>query len=213
MLSKFKQLSTLDLDNMGDWPVPAKRTLIVFVFVMVLFIGYKFDTSLKLTELSMAQTEESSLKAQYKTSAEQLHLVDKNEDQMQQMKSLFTKVLAELPREFDIDNLLDSISRAGRSNNLSFKLLHPSTEIKNPFYGVVPITVIVDGDYHHLANFISDVANLDQPLRFTEFSIKPISDKDAADSSLKKANQTNLLELSLTAEVYRYTRPEEVKNA
>lgn len=213
MLSKFKQLSTLDLDNMGDWPKPAKRTLTVFIFVMVLFIGYKFDISIKLTEFSMAQAEELSLKAQYKTSAEQLHLVDTNEDQMQQMKSLFTKVLAELPREFDIDNLLDSISRAGRSNNLNFKLLHPSAEIKNAFYDVVPITVIVDGDYHHLASFISDVANLDQPLRFTEFSIKPLSDKDAAGSPLKKYNQSNLLELSLTAEVYRYTRPDEVKNA
>lgn len=214
MAFDIKQFANLDFDNIGEWPVAVRWFFVCLTFAVVLFIGYKLDISSQLTTLSTARQQEPSLKSQYQITAGQLTLVKSNDIQLEEMKKRFNDLLDDLPRNFNIPALLDGVSRVGKNNGLRFKLLKPSKEQKFEFYAVVPITIIAVGDYHQLAKFVSDVAHLEQPLRFTNLRILPVNaDKKHDNKNYIESDKRRALELDLTAEVYRYTGAQEVKHA
>ena len=56
-----------DFNNIGSWPLPGKIAFIAIAMVVVLGLGYYFDTSEQLSELdSKAKKQEQLLKLQNK---------------------------------------------------------------------------------------------------------------------------------------------------
>lgn len=183
------QLSELDFENIGQWPAYVRWGTLAFVVGMVLFLGYKIDINPQLKQLSIIEQELPTHKLEYKQAYQKLMQVKSFETEVKKMQNMFGRELKGLPRKFNITSLLDDITRVGQHTNLKIKLLDPEAEVKNRHYAYVPIDIIALGSYHQVAQFISELANLNQPIRFKGLRIKP--DKKQ-------------LELDITAEVYRY---------
>lgn len=195
----LEKIRNLDFNNIGEWPTVVRWGFIVSVFVVLVFVGYKFDVSVQNGQLAEITHQEASLKQQVAFTSKSLHEQRESEKNLQKMKSNFVSVLKSLPADFNVATLLDAISKVGHENNLKFKLLKPRLEVKEQFYAYIPVKIIAVGDYHQIAKFVSDLANLSQPIRFTDLEIE----LDTTQPIKNADDQYKHLELELTAELYR----------
>ena len=66
----------------------------------------------------------------------------------------------QLPGKSEMDALLSEINQAGTGRGLQFELFKPEQLRLRPYYAELPIAIKLVGNYHSLAGFVSDIANL-----------------------------------------------------
>jgi type IV pilus assembly protein PilO len=96
-----------------------------------------------------------------------------------------------LPEKKEIPSLLSSISQSGRDAGLEFLLFEPRGEQTKEFYAEIPVSIIVEGNYHKTALFFDKVARLHRIVNIDD--IKMIAAKESDE-----------LRTSCTAVTYRF---------
>ncbi|MCS3469491.1 type IV pilus assembly protein PilO [Pseudomonas sp. JUb42] len=187
------EISELDLNNLGSWPVVVKVIASALLMVLVLGLGYFFYIQDLEGQLSSAQIGESTLKEQYTTKAFQAANLEPYKRQMTEMENTFGALLRQLPSDTEVPGLLEDITRTGLSSNLEFEEIKLLPESVQPFYIELPIQITVVGAYHDLATFASGVSSLPRIVTLHDFAIKPADPKNP----LK-------LRMSILAKTYRY---------
>jgi type IV pilus assembly protein PilO len=187
------EISELDLNNLGSWPVVVKVIASAMLMVLVLGLGYFFYIQDLEGQLSSAQIGESTLKEQYTTKAFQAANLEPYKRQMTEMENTFGALLRQLPSDTEVPGLLEDITRTGLSSNLEFEEIKLLPESVQPFYIELPIQITVVGAYHDLATFASGVSSLPRIVTLHDFAIKPADPKNP----LK-------LRMSILAKTYRY---------
>jgi type IV pilus assembly protein PilO len=192
MTFDLSQFDDLALENMGKWPKAAKLLLIIFLSLLVFFIGYYFVISHKITLLEQVASQESSLLQQYKSKYHIAANLALFQAQLLETEIVFAHQLRRLPISHEIPGLLDDITFIGTSSGLDFVKLNWQPEIVQDIYIELPIDIEVIGSYHQLANFVSEVANLPRIVTLHDFKIE-----------VAQVN-TEALRLTLQAKTYRY---------
>ncbi|NIR28551.1 MAG: type 4a pilus biogenesis protein PilO [Gammaproteobacteria bacterium] len=198
---KLDDLKKLDLNNVGNAPVPIKFGIILIVSMSVLLAGYWFDTKDQVAALQKVQEKETELKQTFEAKQRRAANLEPLKEQLRQMKQSFGALLRLLPNRTEIEGLLVDISQAGLGAGLEFELFRPEEEKPAEFYAIQPITIRVAGTYHEFGEFISAVAALPRIVTQHDISITPR--KDA------KKGTTELV-MDMTAKTYRYLEEEEV---
>jgi type IV pilus assembly protein PilO len=187
------EISELDVNNLGSWPVVVKVIASALLMVLVLGLGYFFYIQDLEGQLSSAQIGESTLKEQFTTKAFQAANLEPYKRQMTEMENTFGALLRQLPSDTEVPGLLEDITRTGLSSNLEFEEIKLLPESVQPFYIELPIQITVVGAYHDLATFASGVSSLPRIVTLHDFAIKPADPKNP----LK-------LRMSILAKTYRY---------
>ena len=180
----------LDLENIGSWPMPAKVVACIFVFGVVLFLGYYLHLSDLNDTLTRAQKAEQDLKQEFKLKAHQAANLVAYREQMQELEVSFGAMVNQLPSDTEVPGLLEDMTSKGLSAGLVINAITLQPEVTHEFYIELPIKVSVRGDYHDLGNFVSGVAGLHRIVTLHNFSIKK-----SKDSSLT---------MEILARTYRY---------
>ncbi len=194
----------ITLDNMGNWPKIVKVVAIVLVFVLIMIIGYWFDTTSQLQTLSDQQDKEVDLRKTFEIKQQETANIATYKTQIQVMQRLFATMVRQLPNRTEVPGLLEDISKTGIANGLEFKLFKPLPEKQNDFFAELPIQISVVGSYHQLAQFVSQVASLDRIVTLQNFEIqrqKPTNSTLADATTI--TNEGKLL-MDMTAVTYRY---------
>ena len=191
-----EQLQSLDIKDVGNWPVVIKGGAIAIICAVVIAAGFWFDTRNQIDELDQARKQEISLKEDFSAKQNLAANLKTYEHQMEEMKRSFGTMLRQLPSKTEIAELLVDISQTGLNNGLEFELFKPEAEVPEDFYAVLPIKIKVTGDYHEFGKFVSDVAILPRIVTLHDINIVP--DKD------DKNNDGNHLVMEVTAKTYRY---------
>ncbi|MFS2157762.1 type 4a pilus biogenesis protein PilO [Pseudomonas sp. Pseusp122] len=187
------EISELDVNNLGSWPVVVKVIASALLMVLVLGLGYFFYIQDLEGQLSSAQIGETTLKEQFTTKAFQAANLEPYKRQMTEMENTFGALLRQLPSDTEVPGLLEDITRTGLSSNLEFEEIKLLPESVQPFYIELPIQITVVGAYHDLATFASGVSSLPRIVTLHDFAIKPADPKNP----LK-------LRMSILAKTYRY---------
>ena len=96
-----------------------------------------------------------------------------------------------------MDALLIDINQAGLGRGLQFDLFKPAaSENVTEFYAERPINLKVNGNYHDLGAFASDISKLPRIVLLNDLNI--VAGKDGA------------LSMDAVAKTYRYLDPDEV---
>ena len=96
-----------------------------------------------------------------------------------------------------MDALLIDINQAGLGRGLQFDLFKPApTENVTEFYAERPINLKVNGNYHDLGAFASDISKLPRIVLLSDLNI--VTGKDG------------VLSMDAVAKTYRYLDPEEI---
>lgn len=200
-------LSELTLENLGSWPYEVKAGLIVALCVLLLSLGFWFDTQEQLIVLDRAEQREAQLRTEFETKQNEASNLQAYRMQLREMKKSFGVMLRQLPLSTEVPGLLEDISKTGVATGLVFKLFKPLPEKQQEFYAELPIEISVMGTYHQLAQFVAKIAALDRIVTVNDFSITQEGVSGAAGQrspAQQKAGTEGRLVMDITAMTYRY---------
>src|SRR5262249_61301775 len=70
------------------------------------------------------------------------------------------EALTELPEKKDIDELLAQLNDIGKKSGLEIARVEPGGETPAAFFAKIPIKMSVSGNYHEIAMFMQEIANM-----------------------------------------------------
>ncbi|HHJ17035.1 MAG TPA: pilus assembly protein PilO [Gammaproteobacteria bacterium] len=191
----LSELNDLDINNIANWPMPARVAIIGVVFIAVLGLGYWFDIKDQGVRLEKAEQKETQLRQTFEARAKKAANLAAYEQQLAEMKESFGAMLRQLPNKTEVAELLVDISQTGLAAGLEFELFKPQNEVPREFYAELPISIRVKGDYHEFGNFISGIAALPRIVTVHNIKMEP--------------NDQGELTMDILAKTYRYMDEEE----
>lgn len=198
-LKSFKDVNwnEIELENIGDWPMPVKALCCLFVVIIGLFVGYSMLVSGEVDSYNQAVAKENELRNAYRVKYSRATNLELYREQMQTMEEEFAQLLRKLPTSNETPGLLDDLTYVGTTSGLTFLKIGWLPEIKKEFYTELPINVEVIGHYHEFGQFVSKVAQLPRIVSLHDFRIE-----NAAN---------NQLLFRVVAKTYRYEQREQGK--
>jgi type IV pilus assembly protein PilO len=197
-MNVVEELQSLDVNDVGRWPLAFRVAVIAIVFVVVLGMGvYWFIIEDKAPQLQRVQEEEQTLRVSFENKQKKAANFDAYKAQLTQMEQSFGTMLRQLPGKTEIPSLIVDISQTGLAAGLQEKLFQPQAEIPRDFYAEKPIMISLSGGYHEIANFVSGVAALPRIVTLHDINITP-DNQDTYDE----------LTIQVTAKTYRYLEEE-----
>ena len=193
-MNLIEELQSLDVNDVGRWPLPFRLAVIVLVFAVVMGLGiYWFIVQDKAPQLSRVQEEEQQLRVTFENKQRKAANYDAYKAQLFQIEQSFGTMLRQLPGKTEIPSLIVDISQTGLAAGLQEKLFVPQGEVPRDFYAEKPIKIRLTGGYHEIGNFVSGIAALPRIVTLHNINITK-EDKKEFDS----------LSLEVTAKTYRY---------
>lgn len=139
----------------------AAKTGIIFAIIAVLTGGTYFfvisDLQQKIDGIRADQA------AQEQTLAKKQEIADNLNERRREMdliEARFQEALTQLPLTKDIEELLAQLNDVGKKSGLEISRVTPLAESPDGFISRIPITMQVSGNYHEIAMFLQEVANL-----------------------------------------------------
>ncbi|TMP29914.1 pilus assembly protein PilP [Pseudoalteromonas rubra] len=180
----------IELDNIGEWPMPVKAICCVVVVVVMLVVGYSMLVSASVANFEHAVKEEEDLRTSYRIKYGRANNLELYRQQMKDMEAQFSQLLRKLPTSNETPGLLDDLTYVGTSSGLTFLKIGWLPEVKKEFYTELPINLEVVGTYHEFGEFVSKVAQLPRIVSLHDFRIEGAGN--------------NQLVFSVVAKTYRY---------
>ena len=193
-MNVVEELKSLDVNDVGRWPLLFRAAVILIAFAAVLAVGIWFTIIKdKRPQLLRAQEDEQTLRVTFENKQRKAANYDAYKAQLAQIEQSFGTMLRQLPGETEIPSLIVDVSQTGLASGLREKLFQPQPEIPRDFYAEKPIKIRLSGGYHEIANFVSGVAALPRIVTLHNINITPES-QDGFDQ----------LSIEVTAQTYRY---------
>ena len=191
------ELKQLDTKNPGGWPWPFKIVAMLVIFVLILVAGFFVFYQSQLENLDKEEKKEVDLKTVFVEKKKLAVNLESYQQQRAEIEQSFGALLKQLPTRSEMDALLIDINQAGLGRGLQFDLFKPAaTENVTEFYAERPINLKVNGNYHDLGAFASDISKLPRIVLLNDLNI--VAGKDGA------------LSMDAVAKTYRYLDPDEV---
>ena len=188
------EIQSLDINDVGRWPLPFRLAVILIVFLLVLGLGlYWTIWQDKMVVLERAQQEHEELRTTFENKQRKAANYDRYREQLDQIEQSFGTMLRQLPGETEIPSLIVDISQTGLAAGLQENLFQPQAEIPRDFYAEKPIMIRLSGGYHEIANFVSGIAALPRIVTLHDITITREND-----------NNFGTLSMEVTAKTYRY---------
>ena len=193
-MNVVEELKSLDVNDVGRWPLVFRAAVIGIVFLVVVGAGIWFTiVKDKYPQLQRAKEDEQTLRVTFENKQRKAANYDAYKAQLAQIEQSFGTMLRQLPGETEIPSLIVDISQTGLASGLQEKLFQPQPEVPKDFYAEKPIKIRLSGGYHEIANFVSGVAALPRIVTLHNINITP-EGQDNYDQ----------LSLEVTAQTYRY---------
>ncbi len=193
-MNLLEELQSLDVNDVGRWPLVFRAAVIAIVFVVVLGLGvYWFIVKDKAPQLARVKAEEQQLRLTFENKQRKAANYDDYKTQLAQMEQSFGTMLRQLPGETEIPSLIVDISQTGLAAGLQEKLFEPQSEVPRDFYAEKPIKIRLTGGYHELGNFVSGVAALPRIVTLHDINI-----------TRENESSFDNLSMEVTAKTYRY---------
>ena len=190
-LNEF-DLSDLDFDNLGSWPLAVKVIVAILLFVLVMVGGYYYHIEALQKQLESRQAEELDLRRDFEKKAFEAANLEAYKLQMVEMEESFGALVSQLPSDTEVPGLLEDITSKGELNGLAISTIDLLAEVPQEFYIELPIQIVAVGSYHDLGAFISGMAGLPRIVTLHDFNIK------------SPGSNTNMLQMNILAKTYRY---------
>ncbi len=193
-MNLVEEIQSLDINDVGRWPLPFRLAVIVIVFLLVVGLGlYWTIWQDKMVLLEDAKRTHLDLREAFEDKQRKAANYDDYLNQLADIEQSFGTMLRQLPGETEIPNLIVDISQTGLAAGLQENLFQPQAEIPRDFYAEKPIMIRLSGGYHEIANFVSGIAALPRIVTLHDITI-----------TRENQNNFDTLSMEVTAKTYRY---------
>jgi type IV pilus assembly protein PilO len=200
-MNYLEQLRTLDMKDVGRWPLLFRGIAVGLIFLLVAVGGtYYFVWRDKIPQLEQVERQETDLRATFESRQELAANLEAYQAQLAEVEQTFGAMLRQLPGETEVPSLLIDISQTGLAAGLEERLFQPMSEVNREAYSELPIKMQVVGTYHELGDFVSGVVALPRIVTLHDISLRPEQRRDGSGGGQ--------LVMDLTAKTYRYLEDE-----
>lgn len=186
----------LNAEDPGTWPLAPRIAVFFGLFVLTLAAAWWFDWQDQAQVLEQREREEAQLRQDWVAKKRQAINLDEHKRQLVEIDRQFGALLKQLPNRAEMDSLLSDINQAGLGRGLQFELFKPGSDQIKDFYAEMPIDIVVNGRYHDLGEFASDVARMPRIVTLNDVALE--------------AGKDGGLKLNAKAVTYRYLDEEEL---
>ncbi len=205
------ELSNLDFNNPGNWPVLAKVIAVVIILAAGAGAGYWFLWQHQLQKIENLQAEEIKLREDFVRKQRVTANRDAYRARIEQMQKSLDVMLRQLPTRTQMPELLEDISNTGRRNGLNFVLFRPENEQPREFYAAQPIAIEAYASYHQFGAFVSSISALSRIVTLENASLADQSQPGARRSNTPVAQPGGGLDpllIKAKLNTYRYLEEE-----
>lgn len=177
------------------------QRLLICVLTIAVMGGsyYYFIFAPKNKMLKSVKTEYKTQVAKLETFKRKAKALKEYETKMAKVQEEFDIAMKALPERKEIPSLLRGVSKAGSNAGLVFLLFQPAPVVNKEFYKEIPLSLKVEGDYHQIADFFSQVAQLNRIVNISNMSMGT-DKKDAG-----------LIQLDCSAITYMFAEPKKAE--
>jgi type IV pilus assembly protein PilO len=201
-------LNHIDLKQAGNLPSAVKAVLMATLFLLIVFLGYYLLWSSAWESLDEAKAKEQQLRTVYTNKKSIAINLARYQQQMADIEISFGAMLKQLPDRSQMDGLLTDINQAGLGRGLEFELFKPGQETQAEFYAQMPISIKVQGTYHELGAFATDISKLSRIVTLNDLMIT--NPNKAASKDAKAKSGDVILTMEAVAKTYRYLDADEL---
>lgn len=123
-------------------------------------------------KLNRLKINKVGLLESYKEKESKARHLQAYEAQVAQMETDFADLLAQLPIDTRVPELVDGINMVGSGSGVRFQDISVQPEVEQEFFIEQPIQIIGLGDYHQFGSFVSGIAALPRIITMHDFEIK-----------------------------------------
>lgn len=162
VFEKLEQLTKIQ--RIGIWAG-------VLVLIVAAFVYFSYLPNFK--QIDTLRNKLAKIEKQLEVAKKNARELNAYRKKMQEAEEQFKIVMQALPEKEEIPTLLTGISRAGKESGLEFLLFQPKPERKKDFYAEIPVSIRVLGDYHGVATFFENVAELNRIVNIRDIHTSP----------------------------------------
>lgn len=165
---------SLDIKEAGEWPWLLKAVIALLVFLVALLGINGWLVGEARDSLAAEQRQEERLLVEYRRKASEAAFLPDIRSQLIILEDQMVQMQAMLPTSAEIPSLLDSISDAAIENRLTIETIRLRPTVSNTHYIEHPLDIQVRGDYHALAQFVSDISDLARIITQHDLTLAPV---------------------------------------
>ena len=180
-MSWLDDLRAVDMNEPGEWPPWFVVVVSLLVCLALLFGGWQFLIRDQRLSLDYERAQELELRRTFTIKKGMVVNLPAYQAQMIQIKNMLAELVRQLPDSSEVPSLLIDITEAGGRRGLEFVVFDPQEQELGDFYSTLPILMEFKGNYHQLANFISDLAQM--PRIVTVGNLEIAADEDGGLTS------------------------------
>lgn len=165
---------SLDIKEAGEWPWLLKAVIALLVFLVALLAINGWLVGEARDSLAAEQRQEERLLVEYRRKASEAAFLPDVRSQLIILEDQMVQMQAMLPTSAEIPSLLDSISDAAIENRLTIETIRLRPTVSNTHYIEHPLDIQVRGDYHALAQFVSDISDLARIITQHDLTLAPV---------------------------------------
>lgn len=154
------QFAGLEGRHPGLWPLLPRALLAMASLLAVIGAGAWLVWTPQSEDLERGRQTEQRLRAEFESKVAQAQNLDSLRKQKAEIEAELGRLERQLPGKAEMDALLSAISQAGIARGLQFELFKPGPLQFGDYYAELPIEIRLSGDFHALASFVSDIANM-----------------------------------------------------
>ena len=185
----------LKLDDLSKIPTKQK-VLLAVLFSALVIVGYYYlyykEASVKINAL---ETQLTSLRAKIKEQEVIAGNLQSFRVEVQRLEGQLSLLLVQLPNSAEIPSLLKNVSDLGKESGLDFLKFAPAGEARKDFYAEIPVSIVVNGDYHSFTRFADKVSHYPRIVNLS--NIVFTSPKTASGTAVRSS-------VACTATTYRF---------
>lgn len=193
-------LSKLDRNNYGSWPMPVKMVAAVLLLIIVVAIGWYFMIKPKKEQFDIDVAREADLMRDFVDKQGRVVNLEEYKQQLADIEDLLRQMVRQLPSKTEMPDLIVDVSQTALSAGIDNELFEPGPEVPQQFYAERPIRLRMIGTYHQFGAFVSGVAALPRVVILT---MHDVSLKPAIVAKGKDALPEGQLVLEGTVKTYR----------
>ena len=208
---KLSDFQSFEWSRAGNSPLGVKLAIAIFLFAVIVGVGWYWQIKPKREELRQHEGEEVVLLEEFEFKQGKVVNLEAYKLQLEDMKEMLRASLRQLPSKTEMPDLLIDISQTALSTGIDNQKFEPGPEQLKEFYAEQPISLRMVGTYHQFGSFVSGVAALRRVVILTmhDISLTPQTSANPRDGTAG----AGLLRLEGTMKTYRYVDEEEAAAA
>jgi type IV pilus assembly protein PilO len=148
------------LDKIAKAPPAVKYGGLAALVVLLSVLNFFFGIQPLQDSIAEQENQQRGLDRQLAEKQEIAQNLNERRREMDILEQKLAEALTELPEKKDIDELLAQLNDIGKKSGLEISRVEPGGETNATFFAKIPIKMSVSGNFHEIAMFMQEIANM-----------------------------------------------------